>query len=326
MKKILFLLAIIMGHSAFAQFHKKSEPFAHTYSIVAMDPETGEMGVAVQSHWFSVGSVVIYGEAGVGVVATQSLVNPSYGPKGLALMKQGLSPQQALDALLANDEGEMYRQVAFLNHEGKKATHTGSLCIDAAGHKQGKNYSVQANMMLNNTVWDAMAKAFESAKGSLSEKLLAALKAAEAEKGDIRGRQSAAIKIVKPEATGNSWEDAVMDLRVEDHENPIQELERLIKVHKAYDYMNRGDLAMEVGDSKKAEDMYLNAQNLFPDNIEMRYWYAINLLNNKETEKAYPILKSIFEAEDNWRILTSRLKKSQLLSISDEELEKVMKL
>lgn len=326
MKKILFLLSIIIGHSAFAQFHKQSEPFAHTYSIVAMDPETGEMGVAVQSHWFSVGSVVIYGEAGVGVVATQSLVNPSYGPKGLALMKQGLSPQQALDALLANDEGEMYRQVAFLNHEGNKATHTGSLCIDAAGHKQGKNYSVQANMMLNNTVWDAMAKAFESAEGPLSEKLLASLKAAEAEKGDIRGRQSAAIKIVKPEATGNSWEGTVMDLRVEDHENPIQELERLIKVHKAYDYMNRGDFAMEVGDSKKAEEMYLNAQNLFPDNIEMRYWYAINLLNNDETEKAYPILKSIFEADDNWRILTSRLKKSQLLSISDEELEKVMKL
>ena len=320
---VLFLLTSTFN---FAQFHKKSEPFAHTYSIVALDPDTGEMGVAVQSHWFSVGSVVIYGEAGVGVVATQSLVNPSYGPKGLALMKQGLSPSQALDALLANDDGRMYRQVAFLNHEGKTATHTGKLCIDEAGDQQGQNYSVQANMMLKNTVWSAMASAFESTKGSLSAKLLASLKAAESEKGDIRGKQSAAIKIVKPKATGNSWEDIVMDLRVEDHEEPLKELERLIKVHQAYDFMNRGDLAMEVGDSKKAEDMYLSAQNLFPDNIEMQYWYAINLLNNKEYKKAHPILKSIFQADNHWRILTSRLKKSELLSISDEELEKVMKL
>ena len=233
---------------------------------------------------------------------------------------------QALEALIANDEGEMYRQVAFLNHKGEKATHTGSLCIDEAGHKQGTNYSVQANMMLKNTVWDAMASAFESTKGSLAERLMAALKAAQDEKGDIRGSQSAAIKIVKPTATGNSWEDIVMDLRVEDHETPLQELERLIKVHRAYNFMNKGDVAMEVGDSKKAEELYLNAQQLFPNNIEMQYWYAINLLNNQEFEKAQPILKSIFDKENNWRLLTTRLRKSKLLTISDEDFEKVMKL
>lgn len=310
----------------FSQVYKKSEPFTHTYSIVARDSVTGDIGVAVQSHWFSVGSVVTYGKAGVGVVATQSLVNPSYGPKGLELMSQGIHPQKALETLLAEDSGEMYRQVAFLNTKGELATHTGDLCIDEAGHKQGKNFSVQANMMLKNTVWDAMAKAFEHTKGTLSERIMAALKAAENEKGDIRGKQSAAILIIKGTATGNSWEDVIMDLRVEDSENPIAELERLIKIHKAYDFMNRGDLAMEEGDSKKAEELYLNAQKLFPDNLEMQYWYAINLLNNKDFEKAKPILTSIFKKDSNWKTLTSRLVKSKLLTISDSEMEKVMKL
>lgn len=324
--KFLLLILIVVPLFTFSQSFKKKEPFVHTYSIVARDTVTGQMGVAVQSHWFSVGSVVTYGKAGVGVVATQSLVNPSYGPKGLMLMEQGLSPEQALNALIANDSGEMYRQVAFLNIEGKVATHTGSLCIAEAGYKQGSNFSVQANMMLNNTVWNAMASAFENTQGSLSERMLAALKAAEVEKGDIRGKQSAAILIVNNEATGNQWEDVVMDLRVEDHENPIAELERLIQIHKAYDFMNKGDLAMEHGDTKKAEELYLSAQNLFPENLEMRYWYAINLLNNKETEKAKGILQEIFNEDENWRTLTQRLVKSKLLIISKEELETILKL
>lgn len=326
MKIYYLLILFIIPQLISAQFFKKSEPFTHTYSIVARDSVTGEMGVAVQSHWFSVGSVVSYGKAGVGVVATQSLVNPSYGAKGLALMEQGLTPQQALKALIENDKGEMYRQVAFLDASGNVATHTGSLCIDEAGHKQGKNFSVQANMMLNNTVWDAMATAFESTKGSLSDRILAALKAAETEKGDIRGKQSAAILIVKGESTGNTWQDTVMDLRVEDHQNPIKELERLIKIHKAYDFMNKGDMAMEEGNSHEAEDLYMKAQNLFPENLEMKYWYAINLLNNKDFDKAKPILKSIFKEDNNWKTLTTRLVKSKLLVISDKELAKVMKL
>ena len=326
MNKLYFVIILMFSQTMFSQVYKKSEPFTHTYSIVARDSVTGDIGVAVQSHWFSVGSVVTYGKAGVGVVATQSLVNPSYGPKGLVLMEQGLSPQQALDALLANDSGEMYRQVAFLDTKGEVATHTGSSCIAEAGHKQGKNFSVQANMMLNNTVWQAMANAFETTKGTLSERMLAALKAAEGEKGDIRGKQSAAILIVKGEATGNSWEDVIMDLRVEDNDNPVNELERLMKIHKAYDFMNKGDLAMEEGNSKKAEALYLEAQKLFPENLEMQYWYAINLLNNKQFEKAHPILKSIFKQDNNWKTLTARLVTSKLLVISDVELEKVMKL
>ena len=326
MKLLSYIFAFCLFQTTCAQVYKKSEPLAHTYSIVARDSVTGNIGVAVQSHWFSVGSVVTYGKAGVGVVATQSFVNPSYGPKGLALMEQGLSPQQALNALLANDEGEMFRQVAFLNTKGEVATHTGSACIEAAGHKQGKNFSVQANMMLNNTVWGDMATAFESTTGDFSERIISALKAAQKEKGDIRGSQSAAILIVKGESTGNAWEDILMDLRVEDHNNPVEELERLVKVHKAYDYMNKGDLAMEAGDTKLAESLYLSAQKLFPDNLEMKFWYAINLLNNKEFEKAHPILKDIFNQDSNWKTLTSRLLKSKLLIISEEELKKVMAL
>lgn len=325
MKKIFLISTVFMAQLFFAQDYIESEPFVHTYSIVARDSITGEMGVAVQSHWFSVGSIVTYGKAGVGVVATQSLVNPSYGPKGLTLMEQGLSPQQALNALLANDKGEMYRQVAFLNTNGEVATHTGNLCIAEAGHQQGKNYSVQANMMLNNTVWNAMARAFENTSGLLSERLLAALKAAENEKGDIRGKQSAAILIVRAESTGNSWEDTLMDLRVEDSKNPLDELERLIKIHRAYDFMNKGDLAMEANNTQEAERLYLQAQQLFPDNLEMQYWYAINLLNNGDYQKAYPILKSIFTKDENWKILTGRLVKSRLLTIPENELNKVMK-
>lgn len=325
MNNLYLLIFVLFAPTVFAQNFKKSEPFTHTYSIVARDSVTGDIGVAVQSHWFSVGSIVTYGKAGVGVVATQSLVNPSYGPKGLSLMEQGLTPKQALKVLLENDSGEMYRQVAFLNIKGEMATHTGSLCIAEAGHRQGHNFSVQANMMLKNTVWDAMASAFETTNGSLGERMLAAMKAAENEKGDIRGRQSAAILIVKGKGTGNSWEDTLMDLRVEDNERPLKELERLMKIHSAYDFMNKGDLAMEAGNSKQAEELYLEAQRLFPDNLEMQYWYAINLLNNKAFEKAKPILSSIFKKNDNWRILTSRLVASKLLELSESELNQVMK-
>ncbi|TYB77206.1 DUF1028 domain-containing protein [Bizionia myxarmorum] len=326
MKHLLSISLFLVFQMSFSQFYKKSEPFTHTYSIVARDSVTGEMGVAVQSHWFSVGSLAIYGEAGVGVVATQAMVDPTYGPKGLELMKQGMLPQDALNKLLDEDGGSVFRQVAFLNKNGDVATHTGSSCIDEAGHYIGKNFSVQANMMLKNTVWDAMAKAFETTKGTLSVRILAAMKAAEAEKGDIRGKQSAAILIVKHEASGNKWEDTVMDLRIEDNENPIAELERLMTIHRAYDFMSKGDIAMEEGNSIAAEGYYLSAQQLFPDNLEMQYWYAINLLTNKDIDKAIPILKRVFKADSNWKILTQRLVKVNMLTISEGDLQMVLKL
>jgi len=211
---------------------------AHTYSIIAIDPEANEMGVAVQSHWFSVGSVVTWAEPGVGVVATQSLVDVSYGPLGLELLRGGKTASEALQALLRVDEGREVRQVAILDARGNVAAHTGSRCIPEAGHQVSWNYAVQANLMLKATVWPAMARAFETTKGDLAERMMAALEAAEG--GDLRGRQSAAIKIVRVRPEGPWWQNIVMELRVEDHPEPLRELRRLITLHRAYAHMNAG--------------------------------------------------------------------------------------
>ncbi|MFW9824388.1 MAG: DUF1028 domain-containing protein, partial [Candidatus Thorarchaeota archaeon] len=189
--------------------------FPHTYSIVARDPKTGEIGVGVQSHYFSVGSVVDWGASGVGVVATQSFVNKSFGLRGLKLMKSGKSPKEALDILLSDDEGKNVRQVALLDSQGRVATHTGSNCIKYAGHEIGDNFSVQANMMLKDTVWPAMARTFEEDKDiPLPERIVKALLAAESEGGDIRGKQSAALLIVNGDPVENKWDDPYIDIRV----------------------------------------------------------------------------------------------------------------
>ncbi|HIF83464.1 MAG TPA: DUF1028 domain-containing protein, partial [Candidatus Marinimicrobia bacterium] len=190
----------------FSQPISESIP-VHTYSIVALDEKTGELGVAVQSHWFSVGSLVPWAKAGVGAVATQSFVKVDYGPDGLKLMEGGMSAESALNKLVLEDEGEAVRQVAMIDVKGNVAAHTGSKCIYAAGHQIGNNYSVQANLMENETVWPAMAKAFENTEGDLADKMMAALYAAEGEGGDIRGKQSAAMLIVTGEPTGVPWKD-----------------------------------------------------------------------------------------------------------------------
>src|SRR5690606_30805682 len=207
MRLVIFLFCFLMliVSENFSQVYMMNNPLAHTFSIVARDESTGEMGVAVQSHWFSVGSVVSWGEAGVGVIATQSFANVSFGQRGLELLKSGLSPQQTLDSLLADDEGRDYRQVAILDKMGRVAAYTGTKCIKDAGHIIGENFSVQANLMLNDKVWPAMAEAFKNIKGKLAERMLAALEAAQQAGGDIRGKQSAAILIVKGESTGKIW-------------------------------------------------------------------------------------------------------------------------
>ena len=306
--------------------YSKKEPFAHTYSIVARDTVTGEMGVAVQSHWFSVGSLVTWGKAGIGVVATQSFVNPSFGPRGLALLENGLTPELALNTLLELDEGREVRQLAILDVNGNIAAFTGENCIEEAGHIVGDNFSVQANLMYKKTVWPSMAKAFANATGSLAERMLTAMEAAQNEGGDIRGKQSAAILVVKAKSTGNSWEDKVVDLRVEDHSNPIKEMRRLLTIHTAYDYMNKGDLAVETGNNKLAKENYMYAQQLNPDNLEMKYWYAITLANNGEMEESKIILKEIFSKNYIWKELTPRLVKPGLLVISEKQLEEILKL
>jgi len=329
--RILFkcsLLFILLFNSEvlLAQNHPiMKDPFAHTFSIVARDSVTGEMAVGVQSHWFSVGPLVAWGKSGVGVVATQSFVNPAYGPKGLKLMEAGKSASLALEELIAEDEGEAYRQVAFLDSSGRTAAHTGSKCVESAFHYSGKNFSVQANMMLNDDVVPAMKTAFIAYSNlPLAERVVKVLQAAQNAGGDIRGKQSAALIVVGGTKVKNSWEDKSIDLRVDDSADPLVELERLLTVARAYEFMNKGDLAMEAEDVDEALKQYGSAEKLFPNNLEMKYWKAVALANSKRFDEAIPIFKAIFEEEDNWRVMTLRLPASGLLNVTEDELKRIV--
>lgn len=285
----------------------------HTYSIVARDPVTGQLGVAVQSHWFSVGSAVPWAEAGVGAVATQSFVDPSYGKLGLDLMRAGRSAPETLRGLVAADEGRNVRQVAMIDAQGRVDAFTGTLCIQAAGHVTGKDYSVQANLMAKPSVWPAMAKAFETSKGDLAERMLAALEAAEAEGGDIRGKQSAALIVVSGKPSGKPWVDRVYDLRVEDNPLPLAELRRLVTLQRAYNLMNEGDLAVEKKDNEAALRFYSGAETLVPDNAEMAFWHAVSLVNMGRVDDSLPRFQKAFRLHAPWRELVPRLPKSGLL-------------
>lgn len=322
MKKLLFPLCLLLANLAQAQFFKQDNGLAHTFSIVARDEKTGDMAVGVQSHWFSVGTAVSWAEAGVGAVATQSFTNKSFGIRGLELLKQGKTAQEALDILLADDPGKEVRQVGIVDVKGNVANFTGKGCVDFAGELKGKNYTVQANMMLTNQVPEAMAKAFEStAQLPLAERVLEALKAAQKVGGDIRGKQSAAIIVVKGTATGKPWDDNhLVDLRVDDHATPLAELERLLKLHRAYDHMNSGDLAVEVNNMPLAMQEYEMAMKMFPDNLEMQYWTAITLANSGNVPKAAQMLQVVYAKDAHWREMTKRLPKVGLLNVKEEEM------
>jgi uncharacterized Ntn-hydrolase superfamily protein len=285
----------------------------HTYSIVARDPATGELGVAVQSHWFGVGPIVAWAEAGVGAVATQSFVDPAYGPNGLALMRGGKSAPDALKELLAKDAASDVRQVAMIDAQGRVDAFTGAKDIQAAGHQVGQNYSVQANLMLNDKVWPAMARAFESAKGDLADRMLASLDAAQAVGGDIRGKQSAALVVVTGKPTGQPWKDRTYDLRVDDSPEPLKELRRLVTLQRAYNHMNAGDLAVERNDAPGALREYSAAEKLVPGNAEMTYWHAVALVNMGKIDESLPLFRKVFTLDRNWVELTRRLPKSGLL-------------
>lgn len=325
MRKIMIFLSLglIGAVTATAEIPKRP---VHTFSIVARDPATGDLGVAVQSHWFSVGTVVTWGEAGVGVVATQSFADPAYGPRGLDLMRSGLHAGQALQALLEVDEGRNVRQIAFVDSAGHVAAHTGSKCIGFAGHHVGENYSVQANMMHGDRVVPAMAEAFEAAEGDLAARLLAALRAAQRAKGDIRGKQSAAMLIVKGESSGRPWADRVLELRIEDHTAPIEELARLLRIHRAYQHMNAGDVAVEKGNLDLAREEYVAAGALAPDNLEVRYWQAVTLATTGLLEEALPLFRYVFEADARWIELTRRLVKPGLIPDTTEGRELLRKI
>jgi uncharacterized Ntn-hydrolase superfamily protein len=296
----------------------------HTYSIVARDPDTGELGVAVQSHWFSVGPIVAWAEAGVGAVATQSFVDPSYGKNGLDLMRAGKSAPDTLKELLAKDEAREVRQVAMIDAQGRVEAWTGKNDIQAAGHMVGKNFSVQANLMLNDKVWPAMARAFESTKGDLAERMLAALDAAQAVGGDIRGKQSAAMIVVTGKPTGQAWKDRIFDLRVDDSPQPLKELRRLVKLQRAYNHMNAGDLAVEKKDNEGALREYGAAEKLVPDNAEMIYWHAIALVNMGRVDESLPLFRRVFAMDPNWVTLTPRLPKAGLLPNDPEIIQKIV--
>ena len=303
--------------------HAQDRP-VHTFSIVARDSATGEIGVAVQSHWFSVGPLVPWAEAGVGAVATQSFVDPAYGPLGLEMMRAGKTAQQALAGILASDPSEAVRQVAMVDVHGHVAAHTGKKCIPAAGHIEGEQFTVEANLMLNDKVWPAMAKAYRETKGDLPARMLAALDAAQSVGGDIRGKQSAAILIVSGTSTGKPWIDRIMDLRVEDNPDPLKELRRLVNIHRAYQHENAGDLAVEKNDVDGALREYSAAESMIPENLEMKYWHAVALVNIGKLDESLPIFREVFTADPNWAELTPRLLNVDLLKVDDEGLKKIL--
>ena len=320
-KRLILVLAILT--LVFSQKTSSMRPIS-TYSIVALDETTGELGVAVQSHWFSVGFLVPWAKAGVGAVATQSFVKVDYGPDGLQLMESGITAVDALKTLTSKDDGEAVRQVGMIDIKGNVAAHTGSRCIKYAGHIVGENYSVQANMMANGTVPKAMAVAFEKTKGDLADRMMAALEAAEAEGGDIRGKQSAAMVIVSGEPSGVDWKDTKLSLRIEDHPTPLIELKRLIRVHRAYQHANMGDHYMETEEIDKALIEYSKAAEYYPENAELPYWSAVALANGGRIEEALPVFQSVFERNPDLKTMTPRLVKSGLLPDDKSLISKIM--
>jgi uncharacterized Ntn-hydrolase superfamily protein len=284
------------------------------------------MGVAVQSHWFSVGPIVPWAEAGVGAVATQSLVDPAYGPLGLAMMRAGRSAPDVLRGLLESDDGRALRQVAMVDAEGRVAAHTGDRCIAQAGHlvNEAGQFSVQANLMLRDAVWPAMAEAYRTSGGDLADRMIAALEAAESAGGDIRGRQSASILIVSAESTGKPWLDRVFDLRVEDHPHPVAELKRLVRLQRAYLHMNAGDLAVEEEDFETAAREYAAAESLAPDIVEIPFWHAVTLASSGRVDESLPIFRQVFAREPVWAQVVPRLARSGLLPDDANLIERIL--
>lgn len=278
-----------------------------TYSIVARDKKTGELGVAVQSHYFQVGPVVPWALAGVGAVATQSMVNHSYGPLGLDLMQAGYSAEQALAAVTAGDPQANVRQCGMVDAAGNVAAHTGSKCIPAAGHMTGDGFSVQANLMEKDTVWAAMAEAYTTTDASLAERMMAALDAAEAEGGDIRGRQSAAMVVVTARGTGRPWKDRIIDLRVEDAADPLVELRRLLRIKRAFLTANEADDLEEAGDMAAALAKHTDAIEMAPDMIELRFWAGLTFAQAGDIDAGCKLIAEAVRKDRRWLETMHRL-------------------
>lgn len=266
-----------------------------TYSLVARDPDTGELGVAVQSHWFSVGSVVPHVREDVGAVASQSVPEPTHASRLLDRLGDGATPQEALAAVLAGDEGATMRQFALVDAAGRVAVHTGADCIAEAGHAIGDGFACQANMMARDTVWDAMATAFSASSGPLAERLVATLEAAEGEGGDLRGRQSSALVV------------GGIDLRVEDHPDPVAELRRLLALRRAYEAASAGDELLAEGRIDEAAPLYERAAELAPGNHELTFWAGLAAAQSGDLERGLAQVRRAIELQPAWRELLARL-------------------
>jgi uncharacterized Ntn-hydrolase superfamily protein len=282
-----------------------------TCSIVARDPSTGEIGVACQSHGLAVGAVVAWAEAGIGAVATQAFADPSYGPEGLALMRQGLSAGDALASLLAWDGDKEHRQVGIVDGRGDVASHTGSETVPEAGAASGPGYSCLANMTEKAGAWSVMARAYENAEGDLAERMFAALEAAQAEGGDLRGKRSAALKVVQAAVGSRAGQGVLFDLRVDDHSEPLAELRRLARLQKAANHMNAGARAAAAGDWAKADREYTAAGGLDGQNPEIAFWHGLALVTGGDLDRARRLLHKAFDAGERWRLLARRLLKGQ---------------
>jgi len=297
---------------------------AHTYSIVARDGRTGQLGVAVQSHWFSVGSSVPWARSGVGAIATQSFIDPSYGSNGLVLLETGSSAPQALAGLVAADAHPEVRQVGIVDATGGTAVHTGALAIQEACDAQGDGFTVQANLMHHSTVCEAMVRAYTEASGDLAERLMRALEAAQAEGGDIRGRQSAALLVVAAEPSGRPWEDRLFDLRVDDSREPLVELRRLLQVARAYQHMNEGDEQVTRGDIDAAVEEYRAAEALLPGESEPIFWHAVTLASVGRLQESLPLFAEAYRMHPAWRELVPRLVPARLLPDDPELIEAIV--
>lgn len=289
-KALLLTLASLFALTAPA----REKPEASTFSIVARDPATGELGVAVASRYFAVGAVVPWAKAGVGAVATQSFVNPSFGPRGLDLLAKGMSPDQALKALLANDDDPNGRQVGIVSASGDSVTYSGPKCNPWAGGRQGPNYAIQGNILTGESVVTAMEATFLSTKGTLASRLYAALAAGDSKGGDSRGRQSAALIVVKEGAGAGGYDDRAIDIRVDDNPDPFRELGRLLKLAETNYLWNTAWTAFERKQFPTAMDAQERAALLAPENAELLYDLAvIRLANGHRAEALNALTKAL---------------------------------
>jgi uncharacterized Ntn-hydrolase superfamily protein len=290
-----------------------------TYSIVARDPETGRFGVAVQSHYLGVGPVVPWLEAGVGAIATQASVNVSFGPVGLEMLRAGHSADEVVAALLAGDEQAQVRQVGVVDGMGRGAAHTGAECIPACGHLVRDEFTVQGNLLERDTCWPAMAAAYERALAEgepFVERLLRAMEAAEAEGGDVRGRQSAAIMIVAAEARPAVWRGRLMDMRIEDHPDPVPELRRIVTMQLAYNLLDEEGDAARAGTS--ASERYELARQMSPDAYELVFWRGVELATGGDVDAGRRELQIAFGADTRWRTTLQHLADARREGVTPE--------